>query len=479
MKFTTHAFGATAVGLGSLCFLAAGAAIASPADDSNGAGQDTTYSSPPLHPATTPTPNPTDPTSTALQKLAADGLFLRANLINQYATNPTGGVDQGHSNVGQFNIGADADLDKLIGLHGGSFHFTVYRDYGQGLNHDVTGTFAKQQYIYKNEFPQWHLGLFAYEQKLLDDRLDILFGRLGTTAYYAHLATNCQFQSGTHCGVPRLINSEAGYSLLPSATWAMNVAYHFTPHTYLEAGVYEVNPTTSASNGLDFSIANATGVTIPVEFGWTHTDPKVDPYGFEVKVGGYLSTAPITDPFYNIKGQSRGLHGGAARQVDTNRSGVYLMADRVVWRPTRDSTRNLNVFGGISQQLENDEIMRQQIYGGFVLTGPFASRPQDTVGLSVSYFKLTDGEVAYLRDARIKAGGHGTNDSNEYTFELNYGWHIRRGITLMPNVQYIINPDNSGLPNTKVLPKNLLVYGLNLQVNISAMFGLRRPISAE
>lgn len=463
MTFKHHTFGAIAAGLGSLCCLVTGTAFAAvsesatTAQDGHGTSRD-------------------DGTlSASLNRLAARGIFLRANLINQYATNPRGGVRQGRTNIGQFNIGADLDLDRLLGFRGGSFHFTVYRDYGNGLNHDVTGTFVKQQYIYKNEFPRWHLGLFAYEQKLFGDRLDILLGRLGTTSYYAHLASNCQFQSGVHCGVPRLINSEAGFSLLPSATWAMNVKYHTTKHTYVETGVYEVNPSTSASNGLDFSVANARGVTIPVEFGWTRTDPKVYPHGFEVKFGGYVSTAPINDPFYNTKGQSRGLHGGTARQAGPNRSGVYLMADRVVWRPGPISSRNLNIFGGIAQQLETDEIMRQQIYTGFVLTGPFASRPQDTLGLSLSYFDMTDAERDYLRDARIKAGGRGSNNPHQYTMELNYGWHAARGVTLMPNIQYIVHPDNSGIPNTKVLPKNLLVYGLNLQLNLSALFGLRKP----
>lgn len=409
-----------------------------------------------------------------LQALAEKGVFLRANLINQYARNTRGGVDQDDSNVGQFNIGADFDLDKLFGASGGSFHFTVYRDYGHGLNHDVTGTFAKQQYIYKNEYPAWHLGLFAYQQKLLDDRLDVLIGRLGTTSYYAKLATNCQFQSGTHCGVPRLINSEAGYSLLPSATWAMNLRYRTSAHTYVETGIYEVNPTTSASNGLDFSIADATGVTVPVEWGWVRTDAGSYPNTFELKVGGYVSTAPRPDPFYNTQGRSRGLYGGSARQVDNNRKGVYVMGDRVVWRPDPESSRNLNLFAGISQQLEVEEIMRQQIYGGFVLTGPTASRPQDTIGFSASFFDLTDKEAAYLRDARIRAGGHGSNDPHQFAFELNYGWHPRRGVIVMPNVQYIVHPDNSGLPDTPVLPRNLFAFGLNVQLNFGSMLGLKR-----
>ncbi|MGE8148780.1 carbohydrate porin [Pseudomonas frederiksbergensis] len=409
----------------------------------------------------------------ALKELAEQGVFLRANLINQYARNTRGGVEQGHSNVGQFNIGADLNLDKLIGTQGSSFHFTVYKDYGFGLNHDVTGTFPKQQHIYKNEFPDWHLGLFAFEQKLLDDKLDVIVGRLGTTSYYAKLTTNCQFQSGNNCGVPRLINSEAGYSLLPSATWGINAKYRTTPHTYVETGVYEVNPSTSASNGMDFSIAEANGVTVPLEWGW------VEPGKFEVKAGGYVSTAPRPDPYYNTAGRSLGRFGGTAREVNDERKGVYLLGDRVVWRPDANSTRNLTVFGGVVQQLEDEEIMRQQFLGGFVLTGPTASRPRDTIGFSASLFNLTNKERAFLRDAREKAGGHGSNDPHEYSFELNYGWHVIPGVIVMPNVQYIVNPDNSGLPKTATLPKNMLAYGLNVQLNFGGMFGLSSPSGGD
>ncbi|WP_426700045.1 carbohydrate porin [Rhodanobacter sp. Col0626] len=414
---------------------------------------------------------PPGPLAPLAKRLAQHGVYLRANLVNQYADATTGGVEQGHTNVGQFNIGADVDLDKAWGLSGGSFHFTVYRDYGHGLNHDLSGTFTKQQYIYKNEYTRWHLGLFAYEQKALDGKLDIVVGRLGTTSYYAHLVTNCQFQAGTVCGVPRLINSEAGYSLLPSATWAVNVRYRPTPHTYVESGVYEVNPTTSASNGLDFSIANANGITVPVEFGYAKTDLATTRYPFELKIGGYVSTAPRSDPYYNTKGQSRGLYGGVARQVNGSRDGIYLMGDRVVWRPDPSRNENINVFAGVSQQLEQTEIMRQQIYGGFVWTGPFRSRSRDTIGFSASYFNLAPREVEYLRDARIKAGGSGSNNPREMVYELNYGLQVARGIELMPNVQYIVHPDNSGIPKTPVLPKNLFAFGLNLKINLGGALG--------
>lgn len=409
---------------------------------------------------------PSSDLGNGLQTLARQGVVLRANLINQYARNTRGGVSQGHTNVGQFNIGADLNLDKLIGMRGSSFHFTVYRDYGSGLNYDYTGTFTKQQNVYKNEYTAWHLGLFAFEQKLLDDRLDVVVGRLGTTAYYAKLATNCQFQVGDGCGVMRLINSEAGYSLLPSATWGINTRYRTTPHTYIETGVYEVNPTSAASNGLDFSTSEATGVTVPLEFGWTV------PQDFELKLGGYVSTAPHTDPYYNTAGRSRGLFGGTAREADHERKGIYLLADKVVWRNEADPSRHLTIFGGIARQLEQEEIMRQQILSGVVLTGPWASRPQDTIGFSASLYNLSDKERAFLNDSREKAGGKGSNSPHEYSFEINYGWHVSPGVIVMPNIQYIINPDNSGMPKTPVLPANMLTLGLNVQVSLGKMFGV-------
>ena len=413
------------------------------------------------------------------KSLKADGINLRSGIIDQYAHNTTGGIYQGHTNVGQFNIGADFDLDKMIGLSGGSFHFTVYRDYGESLNKFVTGTFTKQQYIYKNEFYRWHLGLFAYEQKLLDDKLDITAGRLGTTTYYGHLVTNCQFESADTCGEPRILVSEAGFSLLPSATWGLNVKYKPTAHTYIESGVFEVNPTTSASNGLDFSIANATGITVPVEWAWSKTDPTTTRYPFELKVGGFVSTSPLTDPYFNTAGRSKALYGGTALTVNSSRDGVYIMGDRVVWRPNDASAQSFNVFGGIVQQLDEAEIMRQQVYTGFVWTSPFAALPKDTLNFSVSEFELTPREREFLRDSRIKKGGHGSNAAHQTAFELTYGWHVTRGLELMPSVQYIVHPDNSSITNTKIFPKNMFAFGLSLRWDIGNMLGFERAGSGD
>lgn len=407
------------------------------------------------------------------------GVNFRGSEINQWADNPSGGVAQGHTNVGQFNAGLDLNLHKLAGLPGTLFHFVVYRDYGFALNQQYTGTFTKQQYIYKNAFPQWHLGLFALEQRLLNDRLDIFLGRLGSTNYYGHLVTNCQFISGTLCGEPRILVAEAGLSLLPSATWGTNIKYRPTPHTYIESGVFEVNPTVAPSNGLHWSTTDATGFTVPVEWAWVNSDPRTNAYPFELKLGAFVSTSPLADPFYNTKGLSRGLHGGTARTDGTDRYGVYAMADRVIWRPDPGTTRSLNLFGGVAQMLEQAEIMRQQIYAGVVLTAPFRERPQDTIALSVSEFELTPGEQAYLRDARIRSGGSGENAAHQFDFDLTYSLHIRRGVEFMSSVQYIIHPDNSTLPNTTTIPGNVFAWSLGIRIDLGYALGFMRGAASD
>jgi porin len=407
------------------------------------------------------------------------GINFRGSEIDQWAANPSGGVREGHTNVGQFQAGLDLDLHKLIGLPDTLFHFVVYRDYGYALNVQDTGTFTKEQYIYKNAYPQWHLGLFALEERLFDNRLDIFIGRLGSTNYYGHLVTNCQFVSGTLCGEPRMLVSQTGLSLLPSATWGSNVKFRPTPHTYIEMGAFEVNPTVQPSNGLHWSTKDATGFTLPIEWAWVNSNPTTTRYPFELKFGAFESTAPLTDPYYNTKYQSKALHGGTALVDSSDRYGVYAMGDKVVWRPDANATRSLNVFGYVAQMLETNEIMQQQIDTGFVLTAPFNGRPLDTFAFSVSEFQLTKGEQLFLQDSRIKLKGGGSQAEHQIDWELTYSMHLVRGVEFMSSVQYMMHPDNSQIPATTSTPKNIFAYALGIRIDLGYALGFRRGTASD
>jgi porin len=414
----------------------------------------------------------TGPLSDLGRRLDDDGVRLRSQVVDEYAANPTGGVNQGGRNVGQFQLGASFDLGKIMGVDGGALHVTFVRDYGHGLSHDVTGTFTKAQEIYKNEYDITRLGVFAYEQKLFDNRLDIFVGRLGSTTFYGRLTNSCYFQSGLSCSVPQVLNSSAGFTFPTSATWGGNVRYWMTPDSYIEAGAFEVDQYIQHTHGFNWSTTHATGITMPFEYSKGLYDLDKKRYPGTFKVGGYISTAPYSDPFHNTADQSLGLYGGTARNANRRREGIYAMGEKAVWRPADEASRSLAVFGGWIQPLEHNEAMTNQLYAGGALRAPFASRPHDILSFELNWYRLNPREIDFLRDARTRAGGSGSNHRNEFVFEADYNALVYRSIRLAPNIQYFIHPDNVALPRTASVPKNLLVVGVKLTVNFSGLLGL-------
>jgi porin len=269
-----------------------------------------------------------------------------------------------------------------------------------------------------------------------------------------------------------VLNSSAGFTFPTSASWGGNARYWVASNSYLEAGAFEVDPFTQQTNGFNWSINHATGVTVPFEFSSGIFDLEKERYPGNFKIGGYVSTAPLNNPFFNTKGKSIGLFGGTPQPSSELRDGFYMMGEKAVWRPSARADESVALFGGWIQPLENEEIMRTQIYGGATWRAPLASRPHDILSFEANYYRLSDLEVDFLRDARIKAGGSGTNNPNEFAFEMDYSALVSRGVRVTPNIMYIIHPDNSSLPNTPVLAKNEIVLGVKLTVNLSSALGL-------
>ncbi len=406
------------------------------------------------------------------EQLDDDGIRIRSQLVNEMAANPIGGVKQGNTDTGQAQIGATFDLQKLVGIPGGQFHFTFIRSYGDSLAKNFSGDFIKSQEVYKNQFHPFRLSIFAYEQKLDNDKLDILVGRLGSSALYGRLANTCYSESGITCGVPQVLNSEAGITFPTSATWGGNVKYHFTKDVSMQSGVFEVNSFIQHTNGFDFSTAEATGYSSFTEIAVGDYDLSKYRYTGDIKFGGYVSTAPFSDPYFNTKGQSIALFGGAPMQNSEYRHGFYVMGEKTVWRPDPAKEESLSLFGGYVQSLESEEVANFQTYAGGAARGVIPGRPHDIISFTTTYIDLTSREIEFLRDSRLRAGGHGVNNPNEVGMEADYSLLLFNSARVSPNISYIINPDNSNIPKTKVLPQNIVTFGVKITFNLATFLGM-------
>ncbi|HEV7775482.1 MAG TPA: carbohydrate porin [Luteibacter sp.] len=422
------------------------------------------FASDPLLPDAPTASTSSDSAEGPVDKLRDEGIALRFVMANDWAASVKGGERLGATNGGGAVGGADFDMDKLFGIVGARVRVTFARYYGHSLAANDIGITEKiQGYWYPAR--QWQLAQLTWEQTFKDEHLTFLFGRLNATWQFNRSTYGCRFVSAPDCPY-QLTLTTGGFSGFPYVNWGGKVKYQ--PNAmYLSLGAFEINPDRRNNHGLDFTTQNATGVMIPLEAGY-ETSFATDPYPRHYKIGAWYNSADYTDPRLNTRGLPRALVGGAARTYPGGRYGMYLLGDQVIYRPDPDvSTRNLAVFGSVSGPFDNADIYTMQATGGFFWTGPFASRPEDTIGFQASYFRFSHKQVGFEDDTIHKKGDEGTFSRNETMLELNYGYKLFPVVTLVPNLQYIVHPDILG--NTiqaHGVPANALVIGLRVMVNM-------------
>ncbi len=92
-----------------------------------------------------------------------------------------------------------------------------------------------------------------------------------------------------------------------------------------------------------------------------------------------------------------------------------------------------------------------------------------------TYIRLSDKEDGYVNDLLRKARSSTLVSRNQGIFEANYNYRVIEGIYLAGGLQYLVNPDPISRPTARFAPRDALVVGLKLSVNMSGLLGL--PVS--
>lgn len=412
---------------------------------------------------------PFEPVVRVGQELLDLGILPRARYVQSFAANPVGGLTQGTDTSGVAIFGADVDLARTVGLPGAQVHVTFAQFYGHELATDHIGDRTKVQSFY---YPrkQFELAELTYEQKLLDGRVDVLVGRANATGDFARSTYGCRFQSVADCPF-ELTQAVAAFPGFPYVNWGGHIRYDPTPDTYAKVGAFELNATRNTNSGFDWGLNHSTGFVLPFEIGYG-TDYRNDPYPRHFKLGGWFNSAPYTDPFLNTALRSRGFVGGKALAYQGGRTGMYALGDQVVYRYDRDTTRGVAVFATAGLPTDGKELFSFQAVTGAIWSGPFASRPGDEIGLLGTYIRLSDKEDGYINALLSKAHSTSLVDRNQFIFETNYNYQVIQGVFLAGSLQYLVNPDSISRPTATMAPKDALVVGIKLAVNVNDLIGL-------
>src|SRR4029077_13319775 len=109
-------------------------------------------------------------------QLENEGFVPTLSFVTNIGGNPIGGRDQGVTHADNFGLDLLFDLDKLVGLKGGSFLVSMSQRSGSSLSREYIGNVFTVQQVFGGQ--TFHLIDVAYQQKLLDERVEFRVGRI-------------------------------------------------------------------------------------------------------------------------------------------------------------------------------------------------------------------------------------------------------------------------------------------------------------
>lgn len=404
------------------------------------------------------------------RNLADKGIYLRFLAVNEFAGSVSGGQERGVGNSYALPFGADLDMDRMVGLKGSFIHVSMNVSRGTSLAADHAGNAISFQTRYK-AVQNLRLAALAIEQNLFGGKVNISGGRVSPLTYFNQSNLYCTFQNNSVCFNPAVVPiQDRALGFFPYGTWGGRIKVTPSKGFYVQAGIFEANPSLNVTNGFDWSTRNATGHQTAFELGFQSSDPKArNPW--HLRIGGYHNTSDVADPYLNTAGRPRIAAGGSAL-VHDGQAGGYVMGDAVAAHLGGNEKRPVTVFGGVIASTNDYVPFKGQAIAGVIVTGPFAGRPKDTLGLVGSYIRLGSRQVDFLQASRLRAGGTDRVLAGEGVFELNYGFAAAPGIRVNPNIQYVMNPDNLPRPAAVHRSRDILAFGLRLTVDIAGILGM-------
>ncbi|MEV5033857.1 carbohydrate porin [Sphingobium sp. LMC3-1-1.1] len=403
------------------------------------------------------------------QPLAEQGVTLSLSYTGEAAANVSGGLRREAAHAGQVYVGADLDLDSIIGIGGATLHFAVTNRHGKNLAAMAIGNNTSVQEIYGTQ--NTHLAILTWQQTFFDGRLDVEAGRSQANIHFLNSPLYCHFQTNSACGNPTFVFKNSNFTYFPASSWMAHAKLHVTPQVMLHAGVYEVNPDRkrASDHGFNFSTKNATGVIVPWELSYGR-DSADDRLPGHYILGGWFDRGDYADPLRDDQGGIAILTGRPAA-TRNGRSGLYVRFDQMLTRPDLASQRGLSIFGVAMTNLSGRVEESRYLGMGIVQTGTFAGRDQDTIGFAINDQRFSDLAMQRMNAARVTSGGRADIRRHQYMMELAYGFQVNPAIRLSPNLQYILHPDQTGAPERRRNIKDAFILGFKFTLDAMRLLG--------
>lgn len=377
----------------------------------------------------------------ARDRWQAQGLEARLNYTAEPLANVAGGEILGGTYADNIGLDLDLDLDRLLGLPNTSLLVKLSKRDGTSVSQRFVApsaggnTFTAQE-VYGTE--NFKVVNVQFTTRLLDERLDLAYGRLVANDDFLRSPLYCQFVNNSFCGSPKAVflQNPFTFTAYPVATWGGRVRYDTPARDWtLQAAIYDGDPElkdgdflrpSQNPNGTDWALGD-NGVTLAGEVHYHLHRDATEALPGVYKLGGFYLTGEFED-----------LASPVGAKVKGNGM-LWLLAEQMLYREAPGSSRNLSAFGSLVFSL-TDQVNKMSNYfnAGLVYQGLFPARPRDKTGLGI-----TAGWYASQYNDGLQAAGLAEKDY-EAVVELNHLFLLGHGIGIQPDLQYIIRPAGTG-----------------------------------
>ena len=379
-------------------------------------------------------------------ELLEKGYDFTLNYVGELGYNANGGYDKERTVrwSGQFTLGAQLDLEKILGWQDGIFKLAITEREGRNISNDRISDPRAPMYSSNQEVwgrgQTWRLTQMWISKSFFERELDIKFGRFGEGEDFNSFP--CDFQNLALCGsqMGNWAGSNTWYNW-PIAQWAGRVKYRLTPALFAQVGVFEHNPSLlEDNNGFKLNFSGGKGLILPVELVWK---PNVNQLPGEYRIGAYYSTADARD----VNSREVPADLDSSLRMRDSKHGYWLVAQQQVTAHGGDPHRGLSLFANLTVQDRETSQVGHFIQAGLTYRGLFDARPEDDIGFGVARIHTNS---RFRDNQRLLNAANQQTDydnpayqplrGNEYDAELYYGVQAARWLVVRPNIQYVHNP---------------------------------------
>ena len=365
------------------------------------------------------------------------GVSIGLRYTGEVVSNPRGGIHRGTDYEDDVQLGADVDLEKLVGWTGGSFRVAAMSVHGRGPSANNIGDKISVSNI------EWlrntRLSTLWVQQAAFDNLISLRVGQLLLDDEFQVSPTVGNFVMNPFSYMPvGFINLAGGGPVYPAGSPGARLQINATDEFSLLTGMFSHTPQPERGGGALFKI-NSGGAHVISELKYqVNQDKDAEGLPGVYMLGGWYDTGTFADQHFNARGQSLAFNADSIARQDRGNWALYAIADQTVWRSTDAESIAIFARVGFAPSDRNEVCLNYDF--GASYTGLIPGRESDILSAGVTRAIVGSAARANNRDGQIATGVALPVRDGQTGFEVNYLVKLAPWWTLQPTAQYVLHP---------------------------------------